>query len=90
MTKQLLEKVAKAKGINLEHFDKVAAFVNSKYTQVVISFWNHECVSHNPRRCNEVTVRLSVASILKREEEWPEDYETTDVVAGQWLWEFKK
>ena len=90
MTRQLLEKVAKAKGINLEHFDKVAAFVNSKYTQVVISFWNHECVSHNPRRANEKTVRLSVASILKREEEWPEDYETKDVVAGQWLWEFKK
>lgn len=90
MTRELLEKIAKRKGINLKNYDKVAAFINERYTSIVVTFWQHECVNLNPRRVNEITVRLSVASILKREEEIPEDYETKDIVSGQWIWEFYK
>lgn len=87
MTRALLNKIAKAKKINLDHYDHVAAFINEQYTFIYVSFWAHEVVGGRAFRCCEKKVKLSVSSILKREEEFPEDYVTGPY--GKWLWEVK-
>lgn len=90
MTRELLNKVAKAKKINLEHFDHVAAFVNEAYTFVYITFFQAEILPGGQfRRCNCKEVKLSVTAILKREEEMPEDYETAMHHRGEWLFNIR-
>lgn len=90
MTLELLNKIAKAKKINLEHFDHVAASINEAYTWILVDFFNAEILPGGQfRRCNVKSVKLSVSSILKREEELPEDYETAMAWRGEWLFNIK-
>ncbi len=87
MTRQLLNKIIKTKRIDLNAYDHVSAFVNEAYTFVYVSFWTLQVTAGNRRRCGEKRVKLSVSSILKRGEEWPEDYETQP--GGEWLYNIK-
>ncbi len=87
MTRQLLEKVIKAKKIDLTIYDHVTAFVNEAYTYVYIRFWTLEVIGGNRRELFNKRVKLSVSAILKRGEEWPEDYETK--AGGEWIYNIK-
>lgn len=87
MTRQLLEKVAKAKGIDLSMYDHVTAIINEAYTFVIIRFWTLEVVGGNRHELFNDRVKLSISAILKREEEWPEDYETSPY--GEWIYNIK-
>ena len=78
MKAEHLNRIIKDKKINIEHYDKVAAFVNDAFTYVIVSFFQSEIVGGVHHRCNEKIVRLSVASIQKRFE-YPDDYETQSV-----------
>lgn len=90
MTRELLNKIAKAKNINLEHFDHVAAHINETYTFVLIDFFSAQILPGGHfRRCNVKSVKLSVSSILKRGEEFPEDYETERAWRGEWIFNIK-
>lgn len=87
MTRELLNKVAKVKGINLEHFDHIYAKVNDNFTFVEITFFNLQVSPMgNIKWCSLKSVKLSVSSILKREEELPEDYETN---GSRWIYEIR-
>ena len=85
MTKELLNKVATMKKINLSLFDHVYAKVNDNFTFVEITFFNLQVSPMGDRKwCNIKNVKLSVSSILKREEEFPDEYETD---GSQWIYE---
>ena len=87
MTRELLNKVAQMKKINLSHFDHVYAEVNANFTFVEITFFNLLVSPMGDRTwCNRKSVKLSVASILKREEEFPDEYETN---GSKWIYEIK-
>lgn len=92
MTRELLNQVAKSKGINLAHFDHVMATCNPTYTFVRIAFFCLEVFPGGQRKwCGTRYVKLSIASILKKVEQtnvWPEDYETRNGDA-QWLYEIQ-
>lgn len=75
MTSEILNKIAKAKKVNLNWYDHIIAYINDNYTKVFVTFGNLEVVGGNRFFCNKKTVVLSVAAIQKREEpEW--DYTT--------------
>lgn len=85
MTKELLNKVATMKKINLSLYDHVFSKLNDNYTFVVITFFNLQVSPMGVRTsCNCHTVKISVSSILKREEEYPDDYETD---GSKWIYE---
>lgn len=86
MTRELLNKVAKAKKINLKTYDSVNAYVNDNFTKVFITFGCTEVLAGSKRMYQKNTIVLSVNAILKREEEWPEDYATN---GNTWLWEIR-
>ena len=87
MTKELLNKVATMKKINLSLFDHVYAKVNDNFTFVEITFFNLQISPVGERTwCNRKNVKLSVASILKREEEFPDEYETD---GSKWIFEIR-
>jgi len=85
MNKAILEKIAKAKKINLKHFDEVFGWVNEKYTYIIISFACRENVGGNAYHLCRKDIKLSVAAINKREE-FVEDYTTN---GWKWIWEIK-
>ena len=60
MTRQLLEKVAKAKGIDLSMYDHVTAIINEAYTFVIIRFWTLEVVGGNRHELFNETCRREV------------------------------
>ena len=71
MTREILQKVAKAKKIDLSLYDHVIGFINESYTKVLISFASLEVFGGCRQYCNQKDVVLSVAAIQKREEpEW--------------------
>ena len=71
MTRELINRTAKAKGINLEHYDSVIAFINPNYTKVFITLATAEIVGGARYFCGQRTITLSVAAIMKRgEPEW--------------------
>ena len=75
MTSEILNKIAKAKKVNLNWYDHIIAYINDNYTKVFVTFGNLEVVGGSRFFCNKKTVVLSVAAIQKREEpEW--DYTT--------------
>ena len=75
MTSEILNKIAKAKKVNLGWYDHIDAFINENYTKVFITFANLEVCGGSRFFCNKKTITLSVAAIQKREEaEW--DYTT--------------
>lgn len=85
MTKELLNKIATMKKINLSLFDHVYAKVNDNFTFVEITFFNLQVSPMGDRKwCNLKNVKLSVSSILKREEEFPDEYETD---GSKWIYE---
>lgn len=87
MTKELLNKVATMKKIDLSFFDHVYAKVNDNNTFVEILFFNLQVSPMGDRKwCNVKNVKLSVSSILKREEEYPSDYETD---GSMWIYEVR-
>ena len=87
MTREILNELAKAKKINLEHYDKVKATINPQYTFIYVTFGLHECVGNVAKMTCCKTFKLSVASILKREQHFPEDYETNPF--GEYIWNIK-
>lgn len=71
MTQEILNKVCKAKKVNLEWYDHVIAYINENYTKVFITFANLEVVGGRRMFCNDKSIVLSVAAIQKRgEAEW--------------------
>lgn len=86
MTRELLNKVAKAHKIDLSYFDHISAKVNDKYTKVEIEFSNIEVLPNCRRFVNVTKVTLSVMAILKRCQELPEDYETN---GEKWIYEIR-
>ena len=87
MTRQLLENIAKAKNIDLSNYDQVTATINQAYTFIFIRFWALQVCGGDRREVGSKTVKLSISSILKREEEFPEDYETNPY--GEWIYEIR-
>ena len=76
MTREILNKVAKAKNVNLEWYDNLLAIIDESHTNVIIIFANLEVVGRTNRFfCNKKVITISVSDIQKREEsEW--DYTT--------------
>jgi len=85
MTRGLLNRIAKIKGINPKDFMKVDAFINDTYTKIFVIFYDVQGVSLQRIRCNEKVVTLSIFAIQKRAEELPEDYECS----GVWISDLK-
>lgn len=87
MTRELLNKVATMKKIDLSLFDHIYSEVNDNYTFVEIKLFNLQVSPMGDRKwCNVKSVKLSVSSILKREEEFPSDYETD---GSMWIYEIR-
>lgn len=75
MTREILNKVAKAKKVNLDWYDHIIAYINENYTKVFITFANLEVCGGSRLFCNKKSITLSVSALQKREEpEW--DYTT--------------
>lgn len=87
MTREALNKIAKTYKVNVEHYMKVAGFINEAYTKVFILFFDEEGVGFNRIRCNQRVITMSVNAIQRREE-WPEDYCTKDT-RGEWIYEIR-
>lgn len=88
MTREILNEIVKAKKINLQHYDKVKALINPQYTFIYVSFGQHECVPGCDAKMVGITkFKLSIASILKKGEHWPEEYETS--AYGDFIWSIK-
>ena len=89
MTREILNELVKTHKLNLDHYDKVKAWINPQYTFIYVSFGMHESVGYGARaKMIEMTnFRLSVSRILKKEEHLPEDYETS--IFGDFIWNIK-
>lgn len=81
MNATILKSIAKRKGVNLNYYGKVRAFLNDNYTKLYIMFYDEEGVGIHRTICNKRIETMSVSAILKREE-MPEDYETN---GGEWI-----
>lgn len=66
LTKSLLEKVCKAKKINIRCYGSVIAWINDKYTKVYIILANKEVVGGTRYFYDRRTITLSVNAIMKR------------------------
>ena len=87
MTREILNELAKAKKINLQHHDKVKAWINPQYTFIYVSFGLHECVGGRAKMIEHTKFKLSIASILKKGLHFPEEYETS--IYGDFIWSIK-
>ena len=88
MTREILNEIVKAKKLNLHNYDKVLAWINPQYTYIYVSFGLHECIPGCRAKMVEITkFKLSIASILKKEKHFPEDYETS--IFGDFIWNIK-
>jgi len=88
MTREILNEIVKAKKLNLQHYDKVKAWINPQYTFINVSFGLHECIPGCAAKMVEITkFKLSIASILKKEQHFPEEYETS--IYGDFIWSIK-
>lgn len=72
MTKEILSKIAKAKGIDLSLYDHVFGYINPNYTKVIVSFAILEvCGLAHRVFCCQRDVTLSVCALMKKgEPEW--------------------
>lgn len=71
MTREILNKIAKAKKINVEWYDSIIAYINESYTKVFVTFATKEVVGGSRFFLNERTVVFSTRAIQKRGElEW--------------------
>lgn len=80
MTREALNKIAKAHGVSLDAFANINAWINEKYTKVMVTFANRENLGGNAYYYNHRFISLSVAAIMKRDED-PADYTTQS-----WEW----
>lgn len=90
MTRQLLNEIIKSKKLEniIDACDKVCAWINDNYTFITVQVGAHECVPGGVAKMIVMkTVRLSVASILKKGEHWPDEYETSPF--GEYIWNLK-
>lgn len=87
MTREILNELVKERKLNLDHYDKVKAWINPNYTFIYVSFGMHECVGGRAKMVEFTKFRLSIASILKKEKHFPEDYETS--IFGDFIWNIK-
>ena len=87
MTREILDELVKTHKLNLDHYDKVKAWINPQYTFIYVSFGMHECVGGRAKMIEYTKFRLSIASILKKEKHFPEDYETS--IFGDFIWRIK-
>ena len=88
MKREILNEIVKAKKLNLDHYDKVKAWINPQYTYIYVTFGIHECVPGGAAKMVECThFRLSISSILKKEQHSPEEYETS--IYGDFIWSIK-
>lgn len=88
MTREILNEIVKAKKLNLDHYDKVKAWINPQYTFIYVSFGMHECIPGCTAKMVEFTnFKMSIASILKKEQHLPEEYETS--IYGDFIWNIK-
>ena len=71
MTREILNKIAKAKKIDLAMYDHVIGYINESYTKVRITFANLEVVGGSRLFYNQKQVVFLVSSLQKNEEfEW--------------------
>lgn len=71
MTREIITKIAKAKGINLDYYDHINAYINPNYTKVYITFGTLECCYGHRTFCCQRTVTMLISALQKREEpEW--------------------
>ena len=87
MTREILDELVRTKKLNLDHYDKVKAWINPQYTFIYVSFGMHECVGGRAKMVEYTKFRLSIASIMKKEQHLPEDYETS--IFGDFIWSIK-
>ena len=85
MTREILNKIAKANKINLEHYDHIWATINEAYTFVTICFSNLQICGGQRNYYNQRYIKMSVAAMLKREE-YPDEYETRGI---EWINDIK-
>lgn len=80
MTREILNKIAKAKKINIELFDHVLGYINEAYTKVYVIFASMEVCGGRREFYNRTVVTFNVSALMKKEEhEW--EYATQD-----WEW----
>ena len=72
MTREVLNKIAAAKKLNLDYYDHILGFINESYTKVIITFANLEILPGGNRiYCNKKCVTFLVSALQKKEEfEW--------------------
>lgn len=71
MTREIIEKIAKAKKINLDWYDHINAYINENYTKVFVTFGTLEVCFGSRTYCGQKTITLLVSSLQKNEEpEW--------------------
>jgi len=87
MTREIFNEIVKAKKLNTDHFDKIKAWINPQYTFIYVTVGMHECVGGRAKLVPLMEFRLSIASILKKAEHWPEEYETS--IWGDFIWSLK-
>ena len=87
MTREILNELVKTHKLNLDHYDKVKAWINPQYTFIYVSFGMHECVGGRAKMIEYTNFRLSIASILKKEKHFPEEYQTS--IFGDFIWSIK-
>lgn len=87
MTREILNELVKTRKLNMNLFDKVQAWINPQYTYIYVTCGMHECVGGKAKIVPTYKFRLSIASILKKEKHFPEDYETN--IFGDFIWSIK-
>ncbi len=71
MTREILNKIAKAKKINLDYYDHINGFINGNYTKVIIYFGTLEVCFGNRTFYNQKMVVFNVSALQRKEEfEW--------------------
>lgn len=68
MTREILNKLAKAKKINLDCYDSIIGFINPNYTKVFITLALAEVVGGRKFYTWQRDITLSVNALIKRGE----------------------
>lgn len=71
MTREILNKIAKVKKIDLAMYDHINGFINEQYTKVFVTLGTLEVVGGSRYFYNQKTYVFLVSSLQKKEEfEW--------------------
>lgn len=85
MTTEILNRIAKKNKINLDIYTHVACWLNEKATYMFITFSTLEIVGGYRNFIQGKSIRMSFASLLKREEN-EQDYFTN---GNEWISEIR-